>query len=108
MGPPDEAVADDIFDLAQYHDPAWAVGYGDALYVDANYLLLCENLCDPSHVVYVHPTTLGNPGENSEKVPANRPTGASTRRAGPSMASRSRSTRRSETSPARSTAGNST
>ncbi len=68
MGSPEQADTDDIFDLPQFHDPGWGVGYGDALYVDANYLLLCDNLCDPTHVVYVHPTTLGVPGENSEKV----------------------------------------
>jgi vanillate O-demethylase monooxygenase subunit len=66
----DAAAADpaDIFDLPQYRDPTWGVGYGDALHVEANYLLLCDNLCDPTHVVYVHPTTLGVPGEVSETV----------------------------------------
>ncbi len=68
MGPADAADPDDIFDLPQYHDPAWGVGHGDALHIDANYLLLCDNLCDPTHVVYVHPTTLGVRGENSEPV----------------------------------------
>jgi vanillate O-demethylase monooxygenase subunit len=72
MGAPEQANPDDIYDLPHYHDPAWGVGHGDALQVDANYLLLCDNLCDPSHVVYVHPTTLGVPGEKSEKVTYNR------------------------------------
>ncbi|NKB21896.1 MAG: Rieske 2Fe-2S domain-containing protein [Alphaproteobacteria bacterium] len=61
MGEPDKANPDDIYDLPQYHDPAWGVAHGDALEIDANYLLLCDNLCDPTHVNYVHPTTLGNP-----------------------------------------------
>lgn len=61
MGDPDKADTADIYDLPQYHDPAWGVAHGDALYVKANYLLLCDNLCDPTHVNYVHPTTLGNP-----------------------------------------------
>ncbi|MBT5048191.1 MAG: aromatic ring-hydroxylating dioxygenase subunit alpha [Rhodospirillaceae bacterium] len=61
MGDPDKADKTDIYDLPQYHDPAWGVAHGDALYVDANYLLLCDNLCDPTHVNYVHPTTLGSP-----------------------------------------------
>ena len=68
MGASEDADTDDIFDLPQYHDPAWGVGHGDALHVDANYLLLCDNLCDPTHVVYVHPTTLGVPGEKAEKL----------------------------------------
>jgi phenylpropionate dioxygenase-like ring-hydroxylating dioxygenase large terminal subunit len=50
-----------LYDLPQYHEPTWGVAHGDALHVDASYLLLCDNLCDPTHVNYVHPTTLGNP-----------------------------------------------
>ena len=61
MGEPEKADAADIYDLPQYHDPAWGVAHGDALYVKSNYLLLCDNLCDPTHVNYVHPTTLGDP-----------------------------------------------
>ena len=61
MGDPALADTDGIFDLPQYHDPAWGVGHGDALHVEANYLLLTDNLCDPAHVTYVHPTTLGGP-----------------------------------------------
>ena len=56
-----------IFDLPAFDDPAWAAHFGDALTVDSNYLNLAENLCDPAHVSFVHPTTLGNP--ESEDVP---------------------------------------
>lgn len=61
MGPADLAEPADIYDLPQYHHPDWGVGHGDALHVEANYLLLTDNLCDPAHVNYVHPTTLGDP-----------------------------------------------
>ena len=61
MGDPEKAYADEIYDLPQYHDTKWGVAHGDALEIDANYLLLCDNLCDPTHVNYVHPTTLGSP-----------------------------------------------
>ena len=61
MGEAEEADASEIYDLAQYHEPEWGVAYGDALHVEADYLLLCDNLSDPSHVEYVHPTTLGSP-----------------------------------------------
>ena len=59
----DPALADEsrIFDLPEYHD---TVGHsfveGDALLVECNYLSLADNLCDPSHVAYVHTTTLAN------------------------------------------------
>lgn len=61
MGDPADADPSDIYDLPQYHQEGWGIAYGDALDVEANYLLLCDNLCDPTHVNYVHPSTLGNP-----------------------------------------------
>lgn len=65
----DAALADKskVFDLPQYHDPAWNVGEGDALEIGCNYLALADNLCDPSHVSFVHLTTLGN--AHSEDIP---------------------------------------
>jgi vanillate O-demethylase monooxygenase subunit len=56
-----------VFDLPQYHDPKWSAAEGDALTIEANYLSLADNLCDPSHVSFVHLSTLGN--EASEGVP---------------------------------------
>jgi phenylpropionate dioxygenase-like ring-hydroxylating dioxygenase large terminal subunit len=66
----DPALADpaDVYDLPEYHMPGWGVAFGDALDVEANYLLLCDNLCDPTHVNYVHPSTLGNPDEINAPV----------------------------------------
>ena len=68
MGDPSLADCGDIYDLPEYHDDSWGVEYGDALDVEANYLLLCDNLCDPTHVNYVHPSTLGNPDEINAPV----------------------------------------
>ncbi len=67
MGDPGRADETEIVDLPEYYDPRWGVAHGDALHVAADYLLLCDNLCDPSHVEYVHPTTLG--GADAEGVP---------------------------------------
>lgn len=67
MGDPARADVSQVFDLPQYHDPKWNVGEGDALQIEANYLSLADNLCDPSHVSFVHLTTLGN--AQSEDVP---------------------------------------
>ncbi len=61
MGDAEAADTAEIYDLAEYHLPEWGVAHGDALHVEADYLLLCDNLSDPSHVEYVHPTTLGSP-----------------------------------------------
>jgi phenylpropionate dioxygenase-like ring-hydroxylating dioxygenase large terminal subunit len=61
MGAPLSADPDNIYDLPEYHQSEWGAAEGDALFFEANYLLLCDNLCDPTHVTYVHPTTLGSP-----------------------------------------------
>ena len=67
MGDPEKADPADIFSLPEFDDPAWRAHQGDALYLKSNYLNVAENLVDPSHVSFVHPTTLGNP--ESEDVP---------------------------------------
>lgn len=67
MGDPDKADRDLIFDLPEFHDPAWHAHQGDALHLKANYLNVAENLVDPAHVSFVHPTTLGSAA--SEDVP---------------------------------------
>jgi phenylpropionate dioxygenase-like ring-hydroxylating dioxygenase large terminal subunit len=60
MGDPALAVASQIYDLPQFHDPRWSAVEGDALRIDCHYLSLADNLCDPSHVSFVHLSTLGN------------------------------------------------
>ncbi len=67
MGDRDRANPDDIFDLPQFTDSAWHAHQGEALHLKANYLNVAENLVDPAHVSFVHPTTLGNAA--SEDVP---------------------------------------
>lgn len=67
MGDPERANADDIFDLPEFSDPNWHAHHGGALHIRANYLNVAENLVDPAHVSFVHPTTLGNAA--SENVP---------------------------------------
>lgn len=67
MGDPDKADQSRIFDLPQLGNPAWHGHQGDALDLAANYLNVAENLVDPAHVSFVHPTTLGNAA--SEDIP---------------------------------------
>ncbi|MEO1531423.1 MAG: aromatic ring-hydroxylating dioxygenase subunit alpha [Pseudomonadota bacterium] len=67
MGEPEKADADLCFDLPELGDPAWHTHHGDALEIEAHYLNVAENLVDPAHVSFVHPTTLGNAA--SENVP---------------------------------------
>lgn len=67
MGDPEQADTDTVFDLPQFADERWHAHQGDALHLKANYLNVAENLVDPAHVSFVHPTTLGNAA--SEDIP---------------------------------------
>ena len=60
MGDEDKADESKVFDLPEYHDDNYSSFEGDGLVLRANYLNLAENLCDPSHVAYVHQSTLSN------------------------------------------------
>ena len=68
MGDPERADPSQVFHLPEYDDPAYSVVEGDALPVQANYLSLADNLCDPTHVVYVHKTTLASAGREETRV----------------------------------------
>lgn len=67
MGEADKANTDDVFDLPEFHDENWHAHQGEALHLKSHYLNVAENLVDPAHVSFVHPTTLGNAA--SENVP---------------------------------------
>ncbi len=67
MGEAEQADPAAVFDMAEFSDPQWHAHQGDALHLRSNYLNVAENLVDPAHVSFVHPTTLGN--SSSEDVP---------------------------------------
>jgi phenylpropionate dioxygenase-like ring-hydroxylating dioxygenase large terminal subunit len=67
MGDPELADPSTIFDMPQFTDAGWHAHQGEALHIKANYLNVAENLVDPAHVSFVHPTTLGSAA--SEDVP---------------------------------------
>ncbi len=67
MGDPELADPANIFDLPEFTQPGWHAHHGEALHIKSNYLNVAENLVDPAHVSFVHPTTLGNAA--SENVP---------------------------------------
>jgi vanillate O-demethylase monooxygenase subunit len=62
MGEPPMADPSRLYRLPQYDDHRWRAVHGGSLPNRANYLSLCDNLLDPSHVTYVHKTTLATPG----------------------------------------------
>jgi len=67
MGEKSKADESLIFDMPEFTSSDWHVHQGDALHLKAHYLNVAENLVDPAHVSFVHPTTLGNAA--SENVP---------------------------------------
>jgi phenylpropionate dioxygenase-like ring-hydroxylating dioxygenase large terminal subunit len=68
MGDPDLANPDAIPDTHWLDDPEWRSlpGY---IHYDVNYLLICDNLLDFSHLPFVHPTTLGGPEDYAKVQP---------------------------------------
>lgn len=60
MGPAELADPGAIIAVAHYDDPAWGINRGPAMDVNCSYLYMTDNLLDPSHVTYVHKTSLGN------------------------------------------------
>jgi len=58
MGDPAKADPALIEDFHWMDDPKWRFG-GNYLHVEANYLLLVENLLDTTHLPFLHPATLG-------------------------------------------------
>ena len=67
MGDPDLADAENVFDMPEFHSDDWHMHHGGHLHLKCHYLNVVENLVDPAHVSFVHPTTLGN--ASSEDVP---------------------------------------
>lgn len=60
MGEADKADPTTIFNVDEWGDPAWGINRGDGMEVACNYLYMTDNLLDPSHVAWVHPTSFGN------------------------------------------------
>ena len=54
MGNPARANPADIIDIPNFDNPEWGVNQGAAMELQCNYLLMCDNLLDPSHVSWVH------------------------------------------------------
>ena len=67
MGDPALADPATIIDVPQWRQPGWGYNRGAAMTYDCNYLLITDNLLDPSHVAWVHPTSFG--GSSCEAVP---------------------------------------
>jgi len=59
MGNPAIADPAEVFEIENWGDPAWGVNRGAALDLECNYLLMTDNLLDPTHVAWVHGSSFG-------------------------------------------------
>lgn len=59
-GDPHRADPAAIIDIPHHGEPGWAINRGPAMEVACHYQLMTDNLLDPSHVSYVHASSLGN------------------------------------------------
>ncbi|MEQ1498247.1 MAG: aromatic ring-hydroxylating dioxygenase subunit alpha [Novosphingobium sp.] len=60
MGDPDRADPAAIIDIPHYDAAGWATNRGPAMDVACHYQWMTDNLLDPSHVSYVHASSLGS------------------------------------------------
>ena len=61
MGNAAIADPDEIIDIPNFDSPDWGINSGDAMELACNYLLMCDNLLDPTHVAWVHETSFAAP-----------------------------------------------
>lgn len=61
MGDPALADPDLIPEIWRNDHPEWTCVSGDAIPVEGDYRLVADNLLDPSHVSFLHKSTLGTP-----------------------------------------------
>jgi vanillate O-demethylase monooxygenase subunit len=68
MGDPGRADPSLIEDFHWLGDPAWRFR-GERLHVEGNYLLVVENLCDLSHLPYLHASSLADTAIPANDIP---------------------------------------
>ena len=68
MGDPEIANEDLIFPIENFDDTTWGYTDGGVLDINCNYLWVCDNLLDPSHVAWVHVTSFAGAGTDDEPL----------------------------------------
>ena len=68
MGDPKLADPDLIFPIDNFDNPNWGCTDGGVLDIKCNYLWVCDNLLDPSHVAWVHVTSFAGAGTDDEPL----------------------------------------
>jgi len=68
MGDTEKANPDEIFEIQNFDHPDWGCTDGGQLPIECNYLWVCDNLLDPSHVAWVHVNSFAGGGTENEPL----------------------------------------
>ena len=68
MGNPELSDPDTIFPIDNFESPTWGYTDGGVMDIKCNYLWVCDNLLDPSHVAWVHVTSFAGAGTDDEPL----------------------------------------
>lgn len=60
MGDADLADPVQLPEVTNWGKPGWGISRGQSMMVDCHYLYLVDNLLDPTHVTWVHPSSFGD------------------------------------------------
>ena len=72
MGAPELADPNDIVHIENFDNPDWGCTEGGTMEMDCNYLWICDNLLDPSHVAWVHVSSFAGAGTDDGQLDLNR------------------------------------
>ena len=72
MGEPELADSDDILNIENFDNPEWGCTEGGTMEMECNYLWICDNLLDPSHVAWVHVSSFAGAGTDDGQLDLHR------------------------------------
>ena len=72
MGEPELADSNDILNIENFDNPDWGCTEGGTMEMECNYLWICDNLLDPSHVAWVHVSSFAGAGTDDGQLDLHR------------------------------------
>ena len=72
MGEPELADPNDILNIENFDNPNWGCTEGGTMEMECNYLWICDNLLDPSHVAWVHVSSFAGAGTDDGQLDLHR------------------------------------
>ena len=72
MGEPELADPNDIVHIENFDNPSWGCTEGGTMEMECNYLWICDNLLDPSHVAWVHVSSFAGAGTDDGQLDLHR------------------------------------